>query len=263
MGEILFDFTHLDSTIATAYLEFVAGMIESKVNSAPDFSSEIFHWEREYHACKYRGKPLFGQIKPKECKESLRFSIEHLQIKICDKLKVIEVGCGPTSQFYAEELVSKPLEIVTVDPLAKVYSRLHKQYKTGYDIVCFEGYGETLERLFQKETFHLVYSQNAIDHSVNPQLFVENMYKILKVGGYLVLHGFINEGTKAMWLGLHQWNIQPKNNELLLRNRSGTINEKKLTSNLRLLLISEKVYGETYTFIYEKLPNDHKNTINK
>jgi ubiquinone/menaquinone biosynthesis C-methylase UbiE len=254
LNEILFDLTHLDYTIVTTYLQFVNGTIKSKITLNQDLSSEIFHWTREFHAYKHRGKPLFGQIKHKKCKESIRYALDCLQKDVTEELRVIEVGCGPTSQFYAEDLARKPLSIITVDPLAKVYRRLHDQYKTGYNIMCIEGYGENLNKLFPEQAFHLVYSQNAIDHSMNPQLFVKNMSRILKVGCFLVLSGFIKEGTKANWLGLHQWDIEVKNGKLLISNRSKSICEKNLTQHLCLQLISGKVESksETYTFIYKK-----------
>jgi ubiquinone/menaquinone biosynthesis C-methylase UbiE len=254
LNEVLFDATHIDNAIVTAYLQFISGSIKSKIFSTPDLSSEIFHWTREYHACKYRGKPLFGKMKHKKCKESIRYVLEYLEKEVNKELRVVEVGCGPTSQFYAEDLADKQLNVITVDPLAKVYRRLHEQYKTGYNIRCIEGYGENLDKLFEEQTFDLVYSQNAIDHSMNPQLFVKNMCRILKVGCYLVLFGFIKEGTKANWIGLHQWDIEAKNGELLLSNRSKSIYEKNLTRHLCLQLISGKVENksETYTLIYKK-----------
>lgn len=247
----MFDLTHIDATLVTAYLKFAKEAIHSKIAGIPDLSSEVFFWERVYHESNIRGIPLFGTFKDEHCKQSIKYAIDRLRKNFDAPLKVTEVGCGPTSQFYTQDLAKIPLEIVTVDPLAKFYMKLHEQYHTGYDIKCIGGFGENLQTLFPKESFHLVYSQNAIDHSMKPDMFVENMVKILKVNGFLVLHGYIKEGSNGGWLGLHQWDIEPVNDDLMLTNRSRSI-QKSLTTNLGIKMVSSEISNNMYTRIYQK-----------
>lgn len=172
-------------------------------------------------------------------------------------MKLVEVGCGPTSQFYSEDIANRSdLEIITVDPLALHYKKLHQQYKTPYSITCVEGYGETLDKLFKEGSFHLVHSQNAVDHSISPELFVYNLSKILRIGGYLILHGFIKEGSNANWLGLNKWDIEAENDDLLLTNRSKGIYRKSLTRHLGLALVSSEIKHQlSHTCIFERDKN--------
>jgi ubiquinone/menaquinone biosynthesis C-methylase UbiE len=184
-------------------------------------------------------------------------SLEKLKIQFDELLYCLDVGCGPTSQFYTNDILKRTdLKIITVDPLAETYKSLNKKYYPDYDIECITGYGEKLSHLFPQDFFHLVYSQNAIDHSQDPQEFIINMYHVLKPGGFLVLHGFIKEGTAAHWFGLHKWDVEVDDNDLLLTNKKRTINRKNLTKELELEVIWKSVdgseIGNKYTFVYKK-----------
>jgi SAM-dependent methyltransferase len=141
---------------------------------------------------------------------------------------------------------------MTVDPLANFYNRLHREYATGYNIRCVYGYGEILAEMFGKERFHLACSRNAVDHSMSPELFVDNLYEILKPGGYMILEGAIREGSTQKWLGLHKWDIEAQDGDLLLTNRSHSICKKSLTRHLGMTLVSSETDGHTYRFIWNK-----------
>lgn len=254
---VVFDLTHIDRELISTYYEFFCNKLKSLVYRQPDLSSEILFWKRLYHQHVIEdGRPPFSS-RGKKTKESICFSIRHLKKSFTGTLYCLDVGCGPTSQFYTDELRDyKGIEVISVDPLAEVYQYLHNRYNTDYDIKCIFGYGEKLTELFSKNYFHLVYSQNALDHSQNPEEFVKAAYDVLKPNGLLVLHGFIKEGTAAKWLGLHNWDIVVKGDDLLLSNKSRTIFEKNLTGELKMNTICKSVTGDNigdmYTIIYEK-----------
>jgi ubiquinone/menaquinone biosynthesis C-methylase UbiE len=252
-----FDMTHLDKETLQIYTGFISDKIRSVIRSEPDLSSEIFHWKRYYHQqfLENPDKQVFCRESP--TKKSILFSLEKLRSRSSDILFCLDVGCGPTSQFYTNDLVHRDdLQIITVDPLAEIYKNLNKKYCPDYSIECIAGYGEHLTRLFTPESFHLIYSQNALDHSQDPQEFLKNLDTILKPGGFLILHGFVDEGSAAHWLGLHQWNIDIENNDVLLTNKSRTINRKNLTKTLGLIIAWKSVeghaIGDKYTLIYTK-----------
>lgn len=256
MGSVTFDLTHVDKEITHIYYEYICNKLRSLVYSQPDFSSEIFFWRRLYHQYVIQnGKAPFPR--GQQTKESICFSISHLKKSFTGTLYCLDVGCGPTSQFYTNELKDcNCIEVICVDPLAEVYLNLHSHYNTGYDIKCIFGYGEELTELFPKGYFHLVYSQNALDHSSNPEEFVREAYQVIKPNGLLVLHGYIKEGTAARWLGLHNWDIILRGDNLYLSNKNGTIFEKNITDQLKPNIIYKECtgnnIGDTYTIIYEK-----------
>jgi hypothetical protein len=247
------DAVHLNRQILTNYLLLINSITQAKLTGKPDLSSESFFWQREFERWNREGRYKHGEPKMATCKKSIWTCLLTLQQRFQKPLKIVEVGCGPVSQFWSSKLDGLELQILTVDPLARVYTQLHKQYKTGYNLTCIEGYGETLNRMFKSEEFHLVYSQNAIDHSQDPKVFVRNLEKITKKGGLMILHGFLNEGTNAGWLGLHQWNLNVDGDSLILSNRTGSIRNECLTQGLPLSVVDCKVENTMFTIIYEKL----------
>lgn len=256
IGSVTFDLTHIDREIIRIYYEYIYNKTKFLVNNQPDFSSEIFYWKRLYHQYAIEnGQALFPR--GKKTKESICFSITHLKKSFTGTLYCLDVGCGPKSEFYTNELEGYDnIEAMSVDPLAEVYQYLHNRYNKDYNIKCIFGYGEKLSELFPKEYFHLVYSQNALDHSQNPEEFVRAAYEVLKPNGLLVLHGFIKEGTAAHWLGLHNWDIIVKDDDLYLSNKNGTIFEKNITDKIKTNIIYTQCtgnnIGDKYTIIYEK-----------
>lgn len=252
-----FDLTHLSKETIEIYFGLIKDKIRFNISSEPDLSSEIFHWKRYYHqyALENPGKAVFHR--ETTTKKSILISLEKLKVQFDDLLYCLDVGCGPTSQFYTNDFLKREdVRIINVDPLAEVYKNLHKKYCNKYDIEYITGYGERLSQIFPKDFFHLIYSQNAIDHSQNPQEFIINMFNVLKPGGFLVLHGFIKEGSAAHWFGLHKWDIEVENNDLLLTNKKRTIHKKNLTKELDLSLIWKNVdgfgIGNKYTMVYKK-----------
>ena len=258
---IIFDVRTADRDLLKIYYTFFKNKFIAKFHMNSDFidlSSEAFFWERAFRQrhLKDRSTPPYGK-KAEKSKDSIQTALNYIETNFDPPYRFIDVGCGPTSQFNTNDLRNRSdLEIISVDPLAETYINLHKKYKTGYDIKCIYGYGEKLTDLFPKNHFHLVYSQNSIDHSQNPVKFMDNLCEILIKGGYLVLYGFIREGSAAKWLGLHQWDIEFENGYLLLTSRDKSIFKEMMINGSKMDLIYEEVsgsnIGDTYTLIYKK-----------
>ncbi len=66
-----------------------------------------------------------------------------------------------------------------------------------------------------------------IDHATSPLKFINNLFYILKPRGYLYLTGFINEGKKQNYTGLHQHNLYVKDERLYWTNKDKSVNQKK------------------------------------
>lgn len=246
----LYDLFHIDFKLIKIYIRFLRNKF--LMLNEPNFPSEIFFWERWFL---YKVKFKKTLIKRSELtKESILFAIKNLKKKF-NRINCIDVGCGPISQFYTEFFMNKPeIKIISVDPLAEFYEKLHKKYNSDYDIKCIAGFGETLAKKFPNDYFHLVYSRNAIDHSQSPVQFINNMYQILKTDGYMVLYGFINEGSKQNWLGLHKWDISVKDGKLMLSDKKKTYDNYNLIKNLNLKLVFLEINDdESHTIIYQKI----------
>jgi len=250
------DLTHIDYDIMKMYGDYMLGRITS-LFSKQDFSSEILYWRRYYHQFQAEnpGVPVFTPA-PTVTK-SISIALERASAAFPAPLYCLDVGCGPISYFFTKDLQSRnDLKIITIDPLAEIYREIHQKYGSEYNLVCIPGYGERLHELFPEGFFHLGYSQNAIDHSQNPEDFIKNLYYVTTPGGYLILHGFTQEGTAAHWLGLHQWDIDVEGNDLVLSNRSKTINKRNMTAALNMDLVYRHVgggdVGGMYMLVYQK-----------
>ena len=255
---ILFDITHIDKELIGIYFHFLTEKINSYLRSHLDLSSESFFWRRLYHEHRIKRPNEILYPRGDITKKSIIFGLNKIKTKYSETILCLDCGCGPTSQFFTNDFIDRSdIKIITVDPLSEVYKELHRKYKTGYDLVCIPGYGECLDELFPKGFFHLVYSQNAIDHSQDPKKFLEMLNYVLKPNGYLILHGFIKEGSAANWLGLHKWDIETTEGHLLLSNRNGQIKKLNLTRQLNLKVhcksIDGQKIGDRYTIIYEKI----------
>ncbi len=262
LSYILFDITHPTPYLIKTYLHFFKDKISLKIHSTPDLSSESLHWRRFCH--QYSIECPDQAIFPQETqKDSILYALKRLRREVQGDIHCLDVGCGPTSQFYTTQIKDdKQVQIISVDPLAEVYKELHRKYETDYDIECVIGYGEKLSELFPEKQFHLVYTQNALDHSQNPIEFFKNCYNVVSDGGYLILHGFIKEGTAAKWLGLHNWDIEVDGEGLLLTDKQKNYNRLNFTKDYDLNLVYKKItgdgIGDMYTFVYKKTVKDGK-----
>ncbi|MCD4821008.1 MAG: glycosyltransferase, partial [Methanococcoides sp.] len=212
-----------------------------------DYSSEMGFWENhlakndEYvdylemilnkdHRKEVFPKKLLGLIK------DLSDELNH------ENIKLLEVGSGPTSNL-AWGVDNGLFEITAIDPLANFYNNLIDKHNYSFPIRSIEGAGEDILDLFNENTFHMVYSQNALDHAVSPKECLINMYSVLKNGGMLYLCGNVKEGTNEGWKGLHQHDLIPIDNQLFHFDKEGKPTD--LTGNLGLELISCNKSGDS------------------
>lgn len=255
---IWFDLSHLSLTLINIYLKFFRNKINTKSTKIADFSSEIFFWEREYYQYWISGNhPRWwnANLTKNRYSPEMRQIIDILTKVFHEELRLIDVGSGPVTSFFNRIDITQ-WNIVTVDPLADLYNYLNKKYQVNYPLKCIEGTGESLNSLFDKQSFHLVLSQNAIDHATSPKDFIKQLYYILKPSGFLYLSGFINEGLAANWKGLHQHNLSVQGNHLVWTNRDKSIHNLNLTKDFKMKLFYKNIEGsnagDRFTLIYQK-----------
>ena len=114
--------------------------------------------------------------------------------------KVLDVGSGVVSILNGLLPSDK---IVAIDPLGDRYKTIFDYEK--YQIqppIPVRG-----EEVAYKEEFDIVHMSNALDHTQDPYLVYDNLYRSVKPGGFLILQGFENEGQAQKYQGMHQWDI--------------------------------------------------------
>ena len=146
--------------------------------------------------------------------------IEGLREQFGPGLRALDVGCGPASLLSLGHLQGT-FELTGVDPLAEYYrAALARQGKAPVGELR-AGYGEGLRALFPPESFHLVFTCNALDHTQSPGRALAEMCAMTAPGGVLVVQGFVREGSANHFHGLHQNDLYLlSNGRLMCRTRS-------------------------------------------
>lgn len=259
LNSIWFDISHPSLTNFNYYLNFFYNFAKAKVTKEVDYSSEMFHWEQAYYKYFASGKhPNWwnSNLTKDRYSEETKEILEILSKDFNEELKLIDVGSGPVTSFFGKIDINA-WDITTVDPLAKLYNYLNKKYNVNYPIKCIEGTGEHLYRIFGPNTFHIVLSQNAIDHSTSPIDFINNLYYICKPRGFIYLSGFIREGSAANWMGLHKHDLYVEGGDLYWTKHDKSINNLNITENLNMTLFYKQVEGpnieDRFILVYRKM----------
>ena len=255
---IWFDMMHPSLENISYYARFFFNKTYARLLNKRDYSSAILDWTRVYYRYHASGKhPDWwdANLTKGRYSKEMKQVLDILSRDFNEDLKLIDVGSGPVTSFF-EYLDITAWKIITVDPLAKLYNYLNKKYRINYPHKCIEGTGECLDELFDQNSFHLVISQNAMDHAISPQEFINKLYYVLKPGGFMYLSGFVNVGTREKWTGLHQHNLYVVGDHLFWTNRDKSINNLNITKNLNITLFYKNVEGpnpgDFFTLIYRK-----------
>lgn len=204
----------------------------------PDYFDELDYWQG---ILRRRPASLFdAHIRAAAFPAELRGCVLELQASLPRdrRPRLLEVGSGPVS-ILAAGVDEGLLTVVAVDPLARAYRTLRRFYDIPYPIEPRPGRGETLQQQFASASFEIVYSSNALDHTHSPRRCVEQMFALLRPGGFLMLEGFVREGSQGNWVGLHQHDLFPAGGTLVHEDRAGRRTE--LTTGLPLACVTERV----------------------
>jgi SAM-dependent methyltransferase len=202
----------------------------------PDFLDELNYWEG---ILSQRPSCLFDrQIREAAFPSDLRSCAAELRRDDLRIPRLLEVGSGPVS-FLASGIDEGLLTVVAVDPLARPYRALLRLYDLPYPIQPLPGRGELLVKQFTPASFDIVYSSNALDHSISPRRCIEQMCQVLRSGGFLLLEGFVREGSQGNWIGLHQHDLFTEQGCLIHVDHAGQ--RTNLTADQPLTCMSERV----------------------
>jgi SAM-dependent methyltransferase len=217
-----------------------------------DYESEISFWKEALTGKKV--KFVEDALNPATREDIFPARLRPYVGKNNQKLRLLDVGSGPISPF-AWGIDMNLLDVVAIDPLADAYNALLAELNYSYPIKPVKCYGEDIVDNFQSESFDIVYCANALDHAISPQRCLDGMYDILKKDGIMYLTGYIREGTRSSWSGLHQHDLIPENGQLLHYDPKG--NKTNLTKDLvGVTCIYEELsgtqIGDIYVIIFRK-----------
>ncbi len=202
----------------------------------PNYLDELDFWDRVLSSCP---STYFDPIiRQKAFPQVMRSCLNELESLDGQQASVLELGSGPVSLLMAG-VDEGMIEVVAVDPLARTYSQLLKKYDLSFPIKPINGYGEDLRRFLPERTFDLGYSSNALDHTTSPKQCLIQMTESIHSGGYLILEGFVREGSQGDWIGLHKHDLYLEGERLMHQDMRGE--ETNLCEGLPLECISQNV----------------------
>jgi len=127
--------------------------------------------------------------------------------------RILNVGSGPFTP-RTQECDAGTYPIINADGLAKYYLGLYDELgldppHVRYPVQCAV---EDLTTCFPTDYFHLTHMRNALDHTFDPWIGLEEMIAVTKPGGLILLRHAENEGVAGKFrVGLHQWAFTVRN----------------------------------------------------
>ena len=140
-----------------------------------------------------------------------------------DEISILDVGAGPVTNL-GFRYPGKKITIVATDPLADEYERLLRDAGLEPPVRTIRVAGEELLDHFGARTFDIAYANNSLDHSADPLRIISNMASLVRPAGTVLLRHKRNEGEQARYGGLHQWNFDAVDGNLLLWNNAVKVN---------------------------------------
>jgi SAM-dependent methyltransferase len=156
--------------------------------------------------------------------------MSRLRSRIADLLdsptmRVLDVGAGPmTSLGKRHPVLGTKVDIVACDPLADEYSEILKSLGIVPPVRTVKAFGETLVCTFGPNVFDVAHAQNSLDHADDPMEIIRQMIGVVKPGGHVILFHHQCEAEKQKYFGLHSWNFDFDNNDLVLWRSDENIN---------------------------------------
>ena len=135
-----------------------------------------------------------------------------------DSLDILELGSGPLCGI-GKKWGDKKLNLVAVDPLGEEYTKLLDEAGIKPLVPLTKGKGEDLLKIFgDQPLFDYIHCANALDHSLDPALIIENMLALARQGATVNFSVYQNEGKHNNYNGLHQWNFDIFHEKIVIWN---------------------------------------------
>ena len=145
-------------------------------------------------------------------RESVRDCLRQIKAQY---VSMIDVGSGPLSTL-GTRFPGKHVHLIAVDPLADEYNALLQRRGIDPPVRPIPCAGEDLLDHFAPASFHIAFSENALDHAADPVRVIRNMFELVKPAGFVILDHGRNTGEYAAYGQLHQWNFDERNGRCIL-----------------------------------------------
>lgn len=138
-----------------------------------------------------------------------------------EEISILDVGSGPLTSL-GKTYPGRKLEITAADALADEYRTALNKAKLEPLVPPVAVAGEDVLAHFGPEAFDIAFMANALDHTADPLLVIDNLIGVTKRDGRIVLRHMKNEGERNSYFGIHLWNIECRDGRLVIWNRETT-----------------------------------------
>ena len=135
------------------------------------------------------------------------------------EVSILDVGSGPLPAI-GYQLEGVELHITAVDPLASVYKDLMDHHGLKPPIAPKFASAEELSSFFEPNSFDIIHCRNALDHSFDPLRGINEMLKVVRVGGLILLRHHRNEAEQEAYRGFHHHNFDCKESRFIIWSKS-------------------------------------------
>lgn len=140
---------------------------------------------------------------------------------------IIDVGSGPIPIF-GNLVDGKEIDYRPLDPMAHQYKKLNRFFDVKVPVEPQFAIMELLTCFVPVQSVDYCIVHNAMDHSIDIlRAFIE-CFRTVKIGGTMLMVHLASEGIHNNYDGLHQWNIDELNGELIFFNQKCKINISKM-----------------------------------
>ncbi len=145
---------------------------------------------------------------------ALKRAVEEI---VATDIKILDVGSGPLT-WVGKTYPGKQIKVVAIDPLAEDYVGILRDCQLDPPILPTACSGEEIVRRFGAKSFDIAFALNALDHSVDPLLVLEDMLTATNPVGRVALTHMRNEGERNAYFGIHFWNVDCRGGHFLIGN---------------------------------------------
>ena len=135
-----------------------------------------------------------------------------------EQVSILDVGSGPLTSV-GKKYPGKQLTLVAIDALADEYVGILQASGIGAPVLPEKCSGEEILDRYEPQSFDVAFIDNALDHTADPLLVLDNMLGVIKPAGRVGLCHGRNEGERNGYFGIHLWNIDCRDGRLIIWNR--------------------------------------------
>ncbi len=161
------------------------------------------------------------------------------------RVRILDVGAGPVT-VVGKRWAGKSIEVTPIDPLADVYNEALRKAGIEVPVATQQLAVEDLIARYGAGSFDIAYCHNALDHMPDPLGALGLMLSLVPADGFVVVRCLPDEGERNSYYGIHQWNVDLDEGELVIWNRSVRHAVREELAD-RVETVSVKSYGKWVT----------------